>query len=195
VESRTHSKKRGVFRKSIRVGLIYLNNMKTFKIKQIWSLLIIFSTFLASCNQNDKQEENIEEDIMANIKQDGWLFESEMGCDQLSDFSSEWDVKGIYISKDSLIEIYIRESYEYKNEPRHSEKVNFQDLKNLYSERFEQISNRIKINGYTKFGLLFYEGRYNCEDGVNIQKNTIPIMFTEDFENKEYVELGLIPGP
>lgn len=172
--------------------------MKTFKIKQISTLLIIFSLFLASCNHQVKQkniEENIEENIMTNIKKDGWLHQSNMGCDQLSDFSSEWDVKGIYITKDSLIEIYIRKSYEYKNHSRHVEKVNFQELKNIYTERFEQISNRIKINSYTKFGLLFYEGRYNCEDGENIQNDTIPVMFTDNYENKEYVELGLTPGP
>ncbi len=169
--------------------------MKTIKIKLLSSLLIIFSIFLASCNHNDDQEENIEEEIMEIIKQDGWLFKNSMGCDQLSDFSSEWDVKGTYISKDSLIEIYIRESYEYKNESRHTGKVSFQDLKSIYPERFEYISNTIEKNNYTKFGLLFYEGRYNCEEGVNIQKNTIPIMFTNNYKNKEYVELGLTPGP
>ncbi len=169
--------------------------MKTIKIKQLSSLLIIFSIFLASCNHNDDQEENIEEEIMEIIKQDGWLFQSSMGCDQLSDFSSEWDVKGTYISKDSLIEIYIRESYEYNDQPRHTGEVNFQELKSIYPERFEYISNRIKAESYTKFGLLFYEGRYNCEDGVSVQKNTIPIMFTNNYKNKEYVELGLAPGP
>ncbi len=132
---------------------------------------------------------------MANIKKDGWLTKTETGCDQLSDFSSQWDVKGFYITKDSLIELYIRESYEYKNHPRNTEKVNIQELKSIYAERFEEISNRIKAYGYTKFGLLFYEGRYNCENGVNLQKDTIPVMFTDNYENMEYVELGLTTGP
>ena len=169
--------------------------MKTFKIKQISSLLIIISLFIASCNQQDKQKENIEENIMTNIKKDGWLTKSAMGCDQLSAFSSEWVVKGIYITKDSLIEIYIRKSYDYKNHPRHVVKVNFQELKNIYTEKFEEISSKIKINSYTKFGLLFYTGRYNCEGGENIQNDTIPVMFNDNYENKEYVELGLTPGP
>ena len=188
-------KKRGVFRKAIRVGLIYLKNMKTFKIKQISSLLIIFSLFFTSCAQQDKQKENIEEDIIANIKKDGWIRQNDMGCDQLSKFSSEWDVKGIYITKDSLIEIYIRESYEYKNEPRHTGAVNYNKLKSIYPELFEIISARIKEYNYIKFGLLFYDGSYNCESGVNIQKDTIPVMFTKNYEIKEYVELGLTPGP
>ena len=85
--------------------------MKTFKIKQISSLLIIFSLFLTSCNHQVKQkeniEENIEENIMTNIKKDGWLKQSNMGCDQLSDFSSEWDVKGIYITKEVKLDMMI----------------------------------------------------------------------------------------
>ena len=69
------------------------------------------------------------------------------------------------------------------------------EKKNIYTEKFEEISSKIKINSYTKFGLLFYTGRYNCEGGENIQNDTIPVMFNDNYENKEYVELGLTPGP
>jgi len=169
--------------------------MRKNTLKQILFLLIIFSLCFTSCNQQEKQNENIEEEIIANIKKDGWIRQNDMGCDQLSKFSSEWDVKGIYITKDSLIQIYIRESYEYKNEPRHSGPVNYNKLKSIYPELFEIISNRIKEYNYIKFGLLFYDGSYNCENGVNIQKDTIPVMFTNNYEIKEYVELGLTPGP
>ena len=176
------------------INLIFIK-MKKITIIQISFLLIIYSLFLASCNQQDKHKENLEEDIIANIKKDGWLFQTDMGCDQLSKFSSEWDVKGIYITKDSLIEIYIRESFDYKNNPRHTGTVNYKELISIYPEIFEEISNRIKNHNCFKFGLLFYEGKYNCENGVNIQKDTIPVMFTNNHDIKEYVKLGLVTGP
>lgn len=169
--------------------------MKKLILKSISFLLIICSFFLSSCNKHEKQNENIEEDIMANVRKDGWLFKTDMGCDQLSKFTSEWDVKGIWISKDSLIEIYIRKSYEYKNNSSHHNDINFQKLKSIFPEKFKQISNVIKDQGYDKFGLLFYKGRYNCKDGVNNQKDTIPVLFRNNYTVKEYVELGGEPGP
>jgi hypothetical protein len=169
--------------------------MKKNTLKQISFSLILSFLFLTGCNQHDRNKENIEKEIIATIKKDGWLFKTEMGCDQLSKYSSEWDVKGIYISKDSLIEIYIRESYEYKKHPRHTGTVNFKKLKSIYPDMFEYLSNKIKNHNYIKFGLLFYDGRYKCENGVNIQKDTIPVMFTNNYENKEYLEIGNTPGP
>ena len=169
--------------------------MKILILKSISFILIICSFFLSSCNKHNKLNSNIEDDIMANVKKDGWLFRNDMGCDQLSKFTSEWEVKGIWISKDSLIEIYIRKSYEYKKKPSQDNQINFQKLKSAFSEKFEQISKDIKDGGYDKFGLLFYEGRYNCKGGVNNQNDTIPIMFGNNHTIKKYVELGLSPGP
>ena len=168
--------------------------MKILLLKSISFLLIICSFFLSSCNKHNKLNTKIEDDIMANVRKDGWLFKTDMGCDQLSKFTSEWNVNGIWISKDSLIEIYIRKSYEYKNNSSHNNRMDFQILKKVFPEKFKQISKVIKDRGYDKFGLLFYEGRYNCNDGVNYQKDTIPILFGNNYTIKEYVELGGISG-
>lgn len=169
--------------------------MKKNTLYQTSVLLIITSLILTGCKQQSKHIEYLEEDVIANIKKDDWLFQSNMGCDQLSKYSSEWDVKGIYITKDSLIEMCIRKSYEYNNHPRHSGKVSYKKIRSVYTETFENISNRIKEYNYMKFGLLFYEGKYNCEYGVNIQKDTIMVLFARDYNNREYYLPGLIPGP
>ena len=157
------------------------------------NFLLLFTLAFCSCNNSTQNENNIEEDIMTIVRKDGWLFQHSMGCDQLSDFEvGDWDVKGIWITKDSLIAITIREGYNYKKDQKWN---NLSDLKNAYPEQFDQISKRIEGNKYDKFGLLFYEGSYNCENGISIQRDTILVMFGDSYTNKEYYQTGLATGP
>lgn len=160
---------------------------------------IVLSLFINSCVNKaiDSKEggSKMEESILAEIRKDGWLFENENGCNQSTELSSDWKVTGVYIAKDSLIDLYIRKSYEYTTNPRHKGSIDYEKLKVIYADIYDRIIYRIEELHYDKFGLLYYEGRYQCENGIKEQKDTVPIMLNEKSKKREFVEIGLVTGP
>ena len=107
---------------------VNINFQNTEIMKNKLNYLLLFTLAFCSCNNSTQNENNIEEDIMTIVRKDGWLFQSNMGCDQLSDFEvGGWDVKGIWITKDSLIAIIIREGRDYKFGPKDQNNLSAED--------------------------------------------------------------------
>ena len=84
---------------------------------QIFFFTLIISLFLQSCTNQVRQSGNIEESVMSEIKKMGFILSStDIGClpNGVGGTVIEWDVKGEWITKEKLIEIFIKTHMDYK---------------------------------------------------------------------------------
>ena len=164
---------------------------------QIFFFILIIFLFLQSCTNQVRQSGIIDENVMGEIKKMGFILSStDSGClpDGVGGTVIEWDVKGEWITKENVIEIFIKAHIDYKYEiSTQREKLSYQQLIDSYPDVYNEILNQIENEPYSKFnkfGLLTYTGKYSCIDALDDkirwiddrQKDQIVITMTEDFK-------------